>query len=308
MKQIKLMRDVTILGKPWKAGVYNIPDQIPVDLAEWLVKKEFAEMLEIPKVEEKKIEIDPELANWLVSKGFTKGLTGVAFVKTEKLGADIVKLQVDFSDSPKGTRYGYRLDFSSDPPQWKSDAALRDHPLLLEYKNFRDQLFASREKKPELAKIEELSEEERQKILAAVEARDDEQILAELSGDFKSEIVKQFFYSFESMGRKVIGLSFKGIKQIVQKMGNIEVTDLDLKETEKAWIAICKARDRVRNIEIYGAAIQMKEMTLRDGSKIQDQFALTKAVSKAQRNALRGLISEVVITEAYKRWLEGQGG
>jgi hypothetical protein len=45
-------------------------------------------------------------------------------------------------------------------------------------------------------------------------------------------------------------------------------------------------------------------MRLRDGGEAEDAFALQKAVGKAQRNAIRALIPEAVIAEAYRAWLE----
>ena len=292
------------------------PQQIVVEPPKVEAKPEAKPKEEPPKPEEKKVEIDPELAGWLSSKGFTRTPEGVAFVRTEKLETgDVVKLQVDFSDTPKGTRYGYRLDLQSDPPEWKSDPALRDHPTLLEFKRFRDDLPAQREERvqtPLGAKFVEVPTAEGQVLMQreaeAMEAKDDQQILVEMKGDFKAEVLKQLFYSFESAGRRVVGLSYKGVKQMAMRQGHIEVKELELKESEKAWTAICKARDKAKDLEVYGVAIQPKEIILRDGGRMPDNFALIKAVSKCQRNALRGLISEVVITEAYKRWLEERGG
>lgn len=262
--------------------------------------------------------IDPELRSWLVGRGFARGPEGVAYTKTDKVGEDTVKLQIDFSDDPRGMRYGYRLNISEDPPKWKPDRALRDHPTLLEYKRFRDDLLVQQERAktapPPASKAEPTGiptgggQVLMQKEAELLEAKDDTQILAEMKGEFKDEVLKQLFYSFKSGGRTVTGLSYKGVKQIALRQGHIKVKELELKETEKAWIATCKARDKAKDLEVYGAAIQPKEITLRDGGKIPDIFAMPKAVSKAQRNALRGLISEVVITEAYKRWVEGRGG
>ena len=286
---------------------------VPAEWANQLVSSGLAEKAWTGPVEgeaekKQKPEINPELAGWLSSRGFVLNPEGVAYIRTDRLETgDVVKLLVDFTDTTKGTRFGYRLDFTKDPPEWRPDKALHDHPVLLEFKRFRDDLLE--QKKP--AVFGELDREfpaaEGQALLQKVEAKDEEQILAEMRGDFESEVLKQLFYSFEQAGRKIVGLSYKGVKQIALRQGHIKVKDLDLKETEKAWVAVCKARDKARDLEVYGASIQAKEMVLRDGSKAPDQFALTKAVSKAQRNALRGLISEVVITETYKRWLEEKG-
>ena len=287
---------------------------VPAEWADQLVSIGLAEKAWTGPVEEKPTEkpkpkIDPELAGWLSSRGFVLNPEGVAYIRTDRLETgDVVKLVVDFTDTPKGARFGYRLDFAKDPPEWKPDKALRDHSVLLEFKHLRDDLLERGKPAAIGEAVKELPAAEGQALLQKVEAKDDEQILAEMRGDFESEILKQLFYSFEQAGRRVVGLSYKGVKQMAIRQGHIEVKELELKESEKAWVAVCKARDKARDLEVYGASIQTKEMVLRDGSKVPDQFALTKAVSKAQRNALRGLISEVVITETYKRWLKERGG
>ena len=271
------------------------------------------------KIEEKPaLEIDSRLINWLQEMGFTRDLNGTAFTKTTKVGEEIVRLMVDFKNNSKGNRYGYKLDVNVDPPEWKNAPAMRDHPILLEFKGFRDKVLAE----PNPSDIAPLAKEkipaEReiptgdgqallQKEAEAMEAKDDQQILSELKGDLKAEILRQYFYSFTVNGRTVVGLSYKGVKQIARKQGHIIIKELELKETDKAWLAICKALDKARDIEIYGAASQPKEITFRSGGATPDPFALTKAVSKAQRNALRGLISETVISEAYKAWQQKRG-
>jgi len=256
--------------------------------------------------------VDPKLMDWLQRMGFTRSPDGTAFTKTTKVGEDIVKLMIDFKNNPKGNRYGYKLDESVDPPKWKNVPALRDHQTLLEFKGFRDKV--PTEPKPEAgskpapAAPREIPAGEGQVLMQreaeALDAKDDQQILAELKGDLQAEILKRYFYSFKVNGRTVVGLSYKGVKQIARQQGHIIIKELELKETEKTWLAICKALDKARDLEIYGAASQPKEITYRDGGKAPDPFALTKAVSKAQRNALRGLISETVVSEAYKAWMK----
>ena len=273
---------------------------------------------EKPKPEEKKkAEIDPELAGWLSSRGFTLGPEGVAFTRTEKLETgDVVKLQVDFSDTPKGTRYGYRLDME-DPPKWRPDKALRDHPTLLQFKRFRDDLLAQRERakvappkdKPtevpaggstKLALLPPEVEEAEE-----MEHRDEQMIIRELKGDLKvlERALADYFYSFELRGRTVIGLSYAGVKAIIRRMGHIEIIEIKVEEKPRSWFVLVKARDKLKDLEAYGAAIQPKQF--QGGG--ENPFALTVAVSKAQRNAWRHFIDEKVVTETYRAWLEGRG-
>jgi hypothetical protein len=210
---------------------------------------------------------------------------------------------VDFEKAPgKGARYGYELDMRTG--EWRTAEDLRDsHPLLLQYKAYRDQLLAP---KPEVkVRVEEAVKElpagEGQVLIQKIEAKDEEQIVEELARtDFVSDVLSQYFYCFEHKGRKVVGLSYKGVKQLALRKGNIELKDLELREAKDGYIAIVKARDLERNLEVYGVAYQAYNWP--DGTP--DNFAVAKAVAKAQRNALRALIPETLITEAYKRWLE----
>jgi len=246
---------------------------------------------------------DPRLVAWLEANGFARRPDGTAWQKTVRLeDGRIVKLVVDFKHTEKGARYAYVLD--EETGGWKNAENLRDHPTLLEFKAYRDKLFEAGRPKPPERTVEIPAGEEGQQLLLKMEERDEQQIIAELKGDFQSEVLRQYFYVFESGGRKIIGLSYKGVKQIALKQGNITLKDLELRETESGWIAVVKARHETRNLEVYGVAWQGKRMRLRDGSEVEDPFAIQKAVSKAQRNALRALIPETIIAEAYRAWLE----
>ncbi len=262
--------------------------------------------------------IDSELSSWLIGKGFVRGPEGVAYTKTDKVGEDTVKLQVDFSDDPRGMRYGYRLNISEDPPSWKSDRALRDHPTLLEYKRYRDDLLTQRERAkvvPPGAKPTEVPagggtklalmppEEEEVKEIAR---RDESLIIREVKGDLKvlERALADYFYSFKLGNRTVIGLSYAGVKAIIRRMGKIEILEIKVEEKEKSWFVLIKARDKLKDLEAYGAAAQPKQF-LGGG---ENPFALTVAVSKAQRNAWRHFIDEKVVTETYRAWLKERGG
>ena len=269
---------------------------------------------ERPMPPKKKVEIDPELAGWLVSKGFIRGPEGVAYTKTDRVGEDTVKLQIDFSDDLRGMRYGYRLNLQADPPKWRSDPNLRDHPMLLEFKRYRDDLLAQRERAkatPPPAKPTEASTGGGAKLALLppeveeakeMEHRDEQMIIRELKGDLKvlERALADYFYSFELRGRRVIGLSYAGVKAIIRRMGRIEILEIKVNEKEKSWFVLVKARDKLKDLEAYGAAIQPKQFQ----SGGENPFALTVAVSKAQRNAWRHFIDEKIVTEAYRAWLE----
>ncbi|MQY68660.1 MAG: hypothetical protein GH150_04685 [Hadesarchaea archaeon] len=265
-------------------------------------------------------EIDPELSSWLVGRGFVRGPEGVAYTKTDKVGEDTVRLQIDFSDDPRGMRYGYRLNIQTDPPEWKSDSNLRDHPTLLEFKRFRDDLLAQREHAkitpPEAKPVEAPAKEggARVEVMATgeevprevmeIQIRDEQQILEEMKG----KVLDTYFYQFKLRGRIVTGLSYAGCRALAQRMGGLHISDLKIKETEKSWVATCRIHDVRRNLILMGAAMQPKKMRLRDGSEVEDFFSFTKAAGKCQRNAIRACLPEQVITTMYDEWKAKQHG
>ena len=131
------------------------------------------------------------------------------------------------------------------------------------------------------------------------ERADEEQILREISG----EIVENFIYEFETKdGKKIVGLSYAGVKYFIQKMGYMEVTGLEYSynpET-KQWIAVAKVRDRLRDLETVGAA----EANAFDEKGNLVPFAFRLAVHKAIRNAWRAQINDVAIAKIIKLYLE----
>lgn len=137
-----------------------------------------------------------------------------------------------------------------------------------------------------------------------INIKDDEQVLEEMRGKY----LEEFVYSFETKeGRKITGLSWAGTKEIVRSAGNIEVEDIKITETEKTYRVLAKARDTIRNVAMYGVAEQSKKMKLKDGTEIEDLHALSKCVSRAQRNALRVLIPELTIKTMIETYLKNEG-
>ncbi len=130
-----------------------------------------------------------------------------------------------------------------------------------------------------------------------MERRDEDQILAEMKGN----VIQQFVYSFKQGGRDVTGLSYSGVKQIALEMGNIHCSEPVISEMNGSFICKVKAVDVAKNLEMWGVSSQAKQMTTRWG-KQNDDFAVQKAVSKAERNALRKLMPERLIVEMIKEW------
>jgi len=102
-------------------------------------------------------------------------------------------------------------------------------------------------------------------------------------------------------------LSWVGIKEIARRYGKVDVDLVEIRDTPEAWIAVVKARDREKGTGILGVSTQPKIMETRDGPQ-PDPFALQKAMSKAQRNAIRALIPETFMKTVIREWLAQQRG
>jgi len=133
-----------------------------------------------------------------------------------------------------------------------------------------------------------------------LDKRDEEQILAEIKGN----IITEMFYSFTIEKRKVTGVSWVGTKEIARQYGNVNMDFIKCEETPDSYIAIVKATDTKRGTSLLGTAMQAKMMHTRNG-EVADRFAFTKAVSKAQRNAIRAIIPERYLLEMYELFTKG---
>ena len=126
---------------------------------------------------------------------------------------------------------------------------------------------------------------------------DDRSIIADMQG----HAIEDYVYSFTQGGRKVQGLTLAGINEAANRRGGLEIESIQYKETDNSWQVIAKAVDTITGSSRYGACEQSKKM----GSKT-DPFAFTKAVHKAQRNALKQLIPVPVIKEVLSHYLENR--
>ena len=105
------------------------------------------------------------------------------------------------------------------------------------------------------------------------------------------------------MGKTVEGLTLAGINEAANRRGGIQVDDLQYEERDHSWLVIAKATDTVTGSSRYGAYEQAKRMGNRE-----DPFAFTKAVHKAQRNAVKQLLPVTVIKEVLNFYLHRQTG
>src|SRR5206468_7562823 len=77
-------------------------------------------------------------------------------------------------------------------------------------------------------------------------------------------------------------------------------------DSQGEWVGCTVHAKNLRTGEERVAyASQYTMMNLKSGERIPDPFARTKALNKAQRNALRWFIPELVISESYKEWKAG---
>ena len=127
-----------------------------------------------------------------------------------------------------------------------------------------------------------------------VDQVDDQAIIELMTG----QTIQDYVYSFKQGGRTVEGLTLAGINEAANRRGGIQIEEIKYEEREHSWLATAKAVDTITGSSRYGAYEQLK-MT---GSR-QDPFAFTKAIHKAQRNAIKQLIPVPVIREVLNFYL-----
>ena len=145
-------------------------------------------------------------------------------------------------------------------------------------------------------------EKEKQELVPTVEYEvidqaDDQAIIEMMTG----QTIQDYVYSFKQGGRVVEGLTLAGINEAANRRGGIVVEDIQFEEKEDSWIAIVKATDTFTGSSRYGAFAQPKKTGSRD-----DPFAFTKAIHKAQRNAVKQLLPVPIIKEVLNYYLHGQ--
>lgn len=132
-----------------------------------------------------------------------------------------------------------------------------------------------------------------------VDQVDDQAIIELMTG----QTIQDYVYSFKQGGRTVEGLTLAGINEAANRRGGIQVEEIKYEEQENSWIATAKAVDTITGSSRYGAYEQPKM----NGNR-PDPFAFTKAIHKAQRNAIKQLIPMPVIREVLNFYLRGKSG
>jgi hypothetical protein len=172
-------------------------------------------------------------------------------------------------------------------------------------------------------------------VYRALSVADERQIAQELQG----RAPKEMLYGFRQDGHQVVGLSWKGVREAVRQVntrgygrihidkdvppkfedvtvdvdtGKTDEDDHPLTEERKAIRVTVYARDEMHGGGNFGTATQLCEMRLKqkgkDGKAIwkPDAFAATKALSKAERNAMEPMIP-LELVEELKTLYKGEG-
>lgn len=145
-------------------------------------------------------------------------------------------------------------------------------------------------------------EEQRNELVPVAEYEvldkfDDQAIIEMMTG----QAIQDYVYSFKQGSRQVEGLTLAGINEAANRRGGIEVEDIQFEEKDDSWIAIVKATDTFTGSSRYGAFEQPKKSGNRD-----DPFAFTKAIHKAQRNAVKQLLPVPILKEILNYYLHGK--
>lgn len=134
-------------------------------------------------------------------------------------------------------------------------------------------------------------------VYRAMDRADEQQILDEIQGRTLREMV----YSFRSGGQQVTDLSYGGVREVVRTLNtrgyaSIQIS-ADKPEVEEItegddtyYRVMVYAYDRASGMGQWGTAVEPKHMKKRDDTRVWDKFALTKALNKAQRNAMKALL------------------
>ena len=136
-----------------------------------------------------------------------------------------------------------------------------------------------------------------QEVFAVLDRHDEDAVLAELS----SRAHKRLFYDFDGK----VDLSIHGVLECIGLMNRtgkarIAVDPSSASMTREVIadaeyiVARVYARDAISGSGVFGVAKQPVYMQLRNGSEQFDVFAETKALNKAQRNALGMLIPQKI--------------
>lgn len=155
-------------------------------------------------------------------------------------------------------------------------------------------------------------------IVVASEFADDAIIEAEMMGN----VLPYFIYTFAQDGKDVVGLTVKGVNEVVRRLGRDEKSGSKIHMNPAYMIKEEVERDGQKGIEIsvfaedlisgnsaWGVKFEPYKKTKKDWktgkeTTYTNTFATEKALSKAERNAKRKLIPEVLATKMIEKLMK----
>jgi hypothetical protein len=124
----------------------------------------------------------------------------------------------------------------------------------------------------------------------------------QIAEEAKGKVIEEYFYSFEQDGKKVVGISYSGVRHVATEMMKqgfpITIESCEVMDNGETYRAKAVAKNITTNVCFPGFAEQPKKFK----SGHVNTFAYTIAASKAERNALRKHIPETAIKAAYRSW------
>lgn len=140
----------------------------------------------------------------------------------------------------------------------------------------------------------------RHEAVKAMDRADEVLILDEIQG----RTLRTFVYSFEQSGQILTDLTVAGVNEVIRLMNERGGCQIGISEQPPIIEEITEdGKEKVR-VQVYafdarrpgtgrwGVATEPKKMRLKGGGEVYDKFAVTKALNKAQRNALKMQIPE----------------
>ena len=150
------------------------------------------------------------------------------------------------------------------------------------------------------------------KVVVATELADDAMIEREMMG----EVLPFFIYRFKQDGKDVVGLTVKGVSEVVRRLSRDPKSGTKIRINPQYLVKEEVVRDGEKGIEIsvyaedlvtgnsaWGLKFEPYHKTGRNGL-YKNTFAVEKALSKAERNAKRKLIPEVLATKMIQKLMQ----
>lgn len=155
-----------------------------------------------------------------------------------------------------------------------------------------------------------------EEVFTVLDRHDESQILEEM----QRRVLEVSLYDFPQGGSRLIDLSYSGVREVVHLMnrtgkcrlrvmpGSLSVSEV-VEDDEPHYVADVWAEDAVTGEAFLGTATEPKRMKITaatarkwkekgkavpEDRMVWDTFARTKAVNKAQRNALKQFIPEQI--------------